>query len=170
MIAEHIASILLGVTLISAFICVFFFTYGRIVERQTVAKQAEYLADALTDDISLLLLPETAKKLSDEIKQIDLSELKSEDEKVEENNRKIMTTALIVVGCAVVVGISACVWMSVHFEFSFKKILIFNLAALFFVGLTEFLFLTFIVKNYISADPNVVYASILENMMSEQKK
>ena len=140
MIAEHFASILLGVTLISAFICVFFFTYGRVVERQTVAKQAEYLADALTDNISLFLPHGTAERLSDNIKTIDLSELKSEDKKVEENNKKIMTTALIVVGGAVVVGISVCVWMSVHFGFSFKKILIFNLAALFFVGLTEFLF------------------------------
>lgn len=165
MIVEHIASIILGVSFISAFICIFFFTYGAYAEKQTVKMQAEYLANALADDVSLFVSQSVAQKIKEYVDESEDSEsFKEADEKVYENNKKIMTTTMIVVGVCVFISILLCVWLSIQFKFNIKHVILFNFAVLACVGVTGFLFLTFIAQRYIIADPNMVYNVIYRTM------
>ena len=161
--AEYIANIILHVVLISVFIGVFFFTYATFIEERIVVSQVNYLIDDFADEIEVL--PKTYKTvLNTVISNIDKPDMSVQDAQVKENNKALLNKVIIILSVSLVIGISSVYYLSRNYDFSFKELLYKNLIGLVFVGLTEFVFLTFIATSFRSADPNYVKRKILETL------
>lgn len=168
---ETIATIILNVVLISTFIGIFFFTYAAKVEEEIVIDQVNIIVDDFTGDISSLVSPETlrlskpfilnALTLSPE----QISKLSVNDAASADHNKKLKIKAAIALGIILIVGLAGVFYIwSKNKDFDLKKLFIANGIILFFVGLTEFAFLTVIAKNYRTADSNFVKKVIVENI------
>ena len=62
-----LTQIILNVTLISVFIGVFFFTYGKYVEKKIINEQTAYIAESLAKDIGFYLPKETKEQVKSNI-------------------------------------------------------------------------------------------------------
>jgi hypothetical protein len=154
---EFVAEIIMNIVLFSIFIIVFFFTYAVHVEKLIIKDNVSFIVDDLTSNVNLLSKSQTdeIKKMLKNIPQASLEK----DELVKENNKKLFTKVMIICSIFVTIGISL---LGALFYFCKDKMCKFNIAevatksliAVFFIALTEFIFVTFFVRKYISANPN----------------
>jgi hypothetical protein len=160
---KEIANIILHVVFISTFIAIFFFTYAAKVEEEIVKLQVQYLVDDLTTNA--FLLPDHIKKsIKIKLDNITLPDLQSADNAVKEQNKKLMDHAIKIMLVFSVFGLLSAYYMSSVYDFSFIELLKENALAIVFVALTEYLFLNYVVKNYISADPHYVKRTFLNEL------
>lgn len=145
-------NILSSVLLISVFIVIFFFTYASRIEKNIVIKQTNQLANNLFNDIAFL----KDKSFKKFIMNLNAGDLSKEDQKVKEQNKKLLYTASLYVGCASIIIILISGFMIWFYQLNWKLLFLLNIITLICVALTEFFFLTFIAQNYISFDPNYV--------------
>lgn len=168
MIASTIANVVLHVILIASFIVMFFFTYGSKVEGEIVKKQCTAIVDDIMADVGVFL-PANVQIPTSGLTAPDMTEL---DEKVAVANRELMQRTLRLMSIVFVVGFVIIVSMSIAFKFSLKDLLVHNAITLLFVALTEFVFLTFFAKNYITIDASFIkYKALvsLKNALSKQQ-
>ena len=161
--AEDIINIIMHVVLISSFIAVFFFTYGSQIEQEIVQSQAENIVKVFTEDISLII-PNSTKPiikagLQERLKSPDFSK---EDKEVEDHNKELLINATKIIVMFAVVGITVILVLASIYNVELTDIVTRNIIILAFVGLTEYLFATYIIKNYITADPNFVKLSLVK--------
>ena len=162
---QGVSNIVLHVTLIVAFISIFFFTYGSYIEKKVVDNQMEILVENFTADIDIF--PDNVRDLmSNTIQNIELPDMKKEDEAVKTSNTKLKKRAFTFIGTLTVVGILTMLilWVASGRKFSLKSIIMENVGLLIVVGLTEFMFTTFVLKNYRSADPNIIKKQVVDNL------
>lgn len=165
MLTKHIAHVLCGMSLVSIFIVVFFFTYAAKIEQQIVEERCTEIVDDLTSVVAQL--PQDYKNMiSAEISPylVVPPSLAAEDSIVEAQNKALLKKAAIFVSIFVVITFSIIFIMSRVFGFSFLEILKGNFLVLLFVALTEFVFLTFFAKNYITIDANFVKQKIVQSI------
>lgn len=164
-------TIAMQVSLIFAFLTIFFFTYVSSVEKEEFGKQMDLIVDNImedvNDDIHNLIFNQTILSKDDIFIVvngiIDVSEEKvnmsskqavediiSQNNEVKKNAIKSLST---VMGIVVLVSI---ILLILGFCLPILKNLREALISVFFVALTELTFLTFITKRFISADPNRV--------------
>jgi hypothetical protein len=155
---HQITNIILNVKLISTFIGIFFFTYGKRIEENIVKNQSELLATYLAKDLSTFIDKDTAQKLTSNISIPDMSDA---DKQVEEQNASLQQDAFKTLAMVSVGGILLSLIISKYYKINFSNILRTNIIILFFVALTEYIFLTFVGQNFISLDPNFVRRKIL---------
>lgn len=157
---RQICQIILNVTIISSFIGVFFFTYAATVEKEILEDQSKYIAETMANKVKIFLPEDVKQEIVNDLEEPDLSK---EDKDAEESNKELRNKALIVLGVLFIVGILATIIVSkignVGFHIVKEAIII-----LFFVGLTEFLFLNIITRNYKVADPNFVTKQMLKSV------
>ncbi len=164
-IAIDIVYIIVQITLVISFLVLFYFLYVTKVERDEFKKQIDLLTTSFTKDMSasdfITLL--SKDKLSEEDLTVVLYgiidaaqekvtlDAKSAIDSINASNAKLRKMSYIIVG--VLAGVLLVLILS---AFCVPIFSIYKEAAIivFFVGLTEFIFLTIISKNYISADPN----------------
>lgn len=156
------ANLLLSVLFISLFICIFFFTYASRVERQIVIDQTNQIVDQFTDTIHEVT-PQN-ELLSDFVSKLDPGDLSTEDEKVAQQNRALLQQATLWIGIFVVVLVILSAGIVWYWKLDWKKLLWTNLIILFCVALTEFFFLGFIARNYISFDPNYIKFVVVSHL------
>lgn len=155
---EQITTVILNVTFIAAFIAVFFFTYGKIIEENVVKKQSIFIADNLAKDLSTFIDKQTA---SDIISKLSIPNMEAADKKAKEINENLQKDATKIVIWGTIIGLVIAFLVSNYYNLEFFKLLKNNLIILFFVGITYYLFLTYFGQNFISADPNFVRVKIL---------
>jgi hypothetical protein len=158
MYPSQIANIILNITFIATFIGLFFFTYGKNVEEYVVKSQSEFIAETISKDIAPFLSKDTALKLTQNITVPNMSE---EDKHVEQQNNTLQAYAFKILSVLFISGLLITWLISKSYNLNFLTIIKNNLIILFFVGLTEYLFLTYIGQNILSADPNFVRYKIL---------
>jgi len=160
-------SILINVILATSFIGIFFFTYGAKVEEDIAKAQANYIVDAMMDDVDLL--PEN--KLNDiksSLQNMTPPDLSKEDNEVEEINKKLLVKALTVIGIIFIVGMATAYYLcQIGEKVNFIEVLKSGLIVLTFIGLTEFSFLTFFASKFISADPNFVKQTFINKIIDK---
>ncbi|ARF09485.1 hypothetical protein Indivirus_1_108 [Indivirus ILV1] len=161
--SENIANIILHIIILATFIIIFFFTYGSYLEGKIVKQQMEYITDDLVGDIKVVA-PELAVGLKKSLETLPKLNLDEADKVVEENNSKLRTKSLLIIGAVILVGIGIVYGMSRYFNFPLKDIIIVNIVSLIVVGLTYFIFSTFFIAYYRSADPSFVKKKILESL------
>ena len=179
MVYELISKVLINVLFISAFISIFFFTYGTIIEKNVIINQMRVISNNIMQYVELsgnklntelynynnkLLSPENMKKIS------------ANDEKALSGNKKIVK---LVKKCILIFSVSVLIIIILFFiiskstdkdkddenKFSFSKILeilIESLIILIFIGLTEFSFLIFFGAKYISIDTNEIKLHVVK--------
>lgn len=157
----QIPNIVMNVTLITTFIGIFFFTYGKIIEQNVVQTQSEQIADYLAKDISTFIDKNTAKKIA---AQLTLPDMTKEDKHVEEQNKKLQDYAFNILILVAISGLLFTIIYAKYYHLNIITILKTNLTILFFVALTEYIFLTYIGQNFISLDPNFVRTKILQSL------
>lgn len=156
---EDVTSVVLNVTFISAFIAVFFFTYGKIIEENVVKNQSKFIADTFAKDLSVFVDKPTALLITSQLSSPDMDDA---DKKAKAFNNQLQSKATYVVLVAFIIGLTIAIAISSHYELDFFKILKSNIVILIFVGITYYLFLTYFGQNFISADPNFVRLHILD--------
>lgn len=163
-ISHQIVNIILSVTLIATFIGVFFFTYGKTVEENVVKTQSEFIATSLANDVSMFIGPEQAKFIS---KQITAPDMSQQDAEVSASNAALQKHAYTILAIAGIIGLLVSYGISRMYDMDFGSLLKSNLIILAGVAMTEYVFLTYIGQNFISADPNFVRYKILSVLKSK---
>ena len=163
-----IANTLLNVMLFAIFIAVFFFTYAAQIEKKIVGDQMSYIAQSMVSDAALLPAP-IVNALKSSMKVNDTQSMQQADADASESNKQLIksTAIKIAIGC-VIVGI-LIVFLVRGDEKENKEILkmiIQALIALAGIGVTEFLFLRYLVRYYRAGDPNFVKLQIAHNLQN----
>jgi len=154
----QISNIILNVTLISTFIGIFFFTYGKKIEENVVKSQSELVASYLAKDISTFIDKDTAQKITSSLPPPDMTK---QDQEVEENNKQLQSQAFNTLLIVLIGGLLLTIIIAKYYNLNLTDILQTNLTILAFVAITEYVFLTYIGQNFISLDPNFVRHKIL---------
>jgi uncharacterized membrane protein YraQ (UPF0718 family) len=162
---RDIANIILHVTLISAFIGIFFFTYASKVEEQIVKDQVNYIVKDFIGDSKNLLGPES-EAIKQMLNNIQAPDLEEEDKMVKEQNSKLFSHAMKILVVGVLIGCCTVYWMSTKYDFDLMELIKVNLILLAFVALTEYVFLTYFGASFRSGDPNVVKKIILDSFVA----
>lgn len=163
MLPSEIATIILQVVLIATFIGVFFFTYASKIEKEIVEDQMDYIVKDIVNNIKIFIPENKRKDVSDFIKNMTIPDMKREDKLVDDMNKGLLNKAVIVLSILVIVGVIAVYIMSIKYNFTLMPIIKESLIVLAFVGLTEFVFLRYIGKNYRSGDPNIVKYELINS-------
>jgi hypothetical protein len=161
-------NITLHIITIAVFIVIIFFTYGSYLEEKTIEKQMDYVTDDLIGNIKVLA-PDLSLVLKQKLSNIKPPDMRAADQAVQEHNNTIKTNTSITIGVSALFFILFVGLMIWYYELDGGKILLHNLLALIVVGLTYFMFSSFIVYNYRSAEPNMVKRSILETLKDFSK-
>ena len=159
-------NIIISIALSSSFIAFFFFTYAKDVERLIVVKNVKYVINDVLGN-KTQLIPDIGKDIiANKISQTKLPDMTEEDERVKEGNNKLLDASMklyskILIGAAIISIIIAYIY-----KFNFSEILLENFILLGAVAFTEYLFLTYIIANYISADPNKLKTKVISKLFS----
>jgi hypothetical protein len=160
---EEIASIMMNVLFVGAFLGIFFFTHVASVEHDIVIDQVDYIVADLTSDLKLL--PQSTRdSLKQQLNSMQKPDLADADAKVTESNSKVMKKAVTVIVITLIIGLLIIFGMSRAYDFNIVDVLKQNAIILAFIALTEFTFLTFFASKFISADPNFVKLTILNKL------
>jgi len=161
---QYFINIFLNVIFISIFIGIFFFTYGKTVEEHIIINQTQFIADELSKDISLFIDKPTAKIITDHITIPDETQL---DNSINTQNSIIQRNAFHILLAILIFGMSTIFFISSFYNINLFPLIKHNLIILFFVGLTEYFFLTYITQNFILVDPNHVRYTILTSLKQQ---
>jgi hypothetical protein len=166
---NFILTVLIQVLCVFTFLTVFFFTYASKKEGEIVKSQVDFLTkDFLGTNIQLL--PEDTKKvLLSKVNEIEADT--SMNAKINKSNQEIKdkTYKLLAVAASVISFITLLSYLLKNKVSFFKDINLMSIfketaIILFFVAITEFIFLEYFAARYISVQPNLVKAKILRNL------
>jgi hypothetical protein len=160
----QISNIVINVTMISTFIGIFFFTYGKTIEQNVVKQQSELVANYLAKDLSTFIDKNTAQKLASLLSPPDMS---NADKQAQLKNAELQNTAFNILILVAISGLLFTIILAKYYTLNLQSLLKTNLIILLFIALTEYLFFTYIGQNFISLDPNFVRVKILQAL---QKK
>jgi hypothetical protein len=168
--------IIFQVTLIAIFLTVFFFTYVSNVEKEEFKKQLDLIVDDLLSDQDIRsIIPqnlsqtqkdnlaivisgslEAAKTKSTINQQNAINDVINNNSKVKSSTYKkiFYVLIIIIILCIIVLLLGYC--LPVMYQIKEATIVVF------FVALTELMFLEIIAKNYISANPNKIKAEVAQ--------
>lgn len=166
--------ILLQVLFIFIFLTIFFFTYVHSIEKETFKTQMNIVVDDLALDMNIRpLVPKGQEDIATILlsESLDLARKNAEkssasdDQKINDQNRHIRNKAFLWVGIAtsVLLVIALGLYFTGHrvsFQIHIKEALI----VVFFVAITELIFLTVITKKYWSVDPSQIRQKLGNDM------
>lgn len=172
------AIFLINILLVSVFaaiyIGIFFFSYGKLVEKEVVINNVNYLINDLKKDLKLLpknITTVLSNYIGDNSPNIDTPDMVEKDKKVAISNDMLfnkvinVSTILLVVTFIIVYYLSTSVNLSSDeiYELIIKSVLLLGC-----IALVEFLFLELVIKNYYSVDPNNIKRHIVDKIKSLQ--
>lgn len=174
--SQFLCNLIIQVTLIFIFLTGFFFTYAKDKEKDVVVNNVDKLLESVIGETTLKLIPKDVKDtLKTNISNLEETSdaVKQQDKDVEKNNNQVLSKTvnlLIKVAIFSAVIVLICFYMSKKTDIGFfkhldlKKIIIEALVILFFVGLTEFVFLTYFAADFISIEPNLIKYTFLKEI------
>lgn len=151
---KFIANILLAAAFAATFLCVFFFTYTKNVERSITINNV----DTVIDDIFgfLSLCPQPIKiLLKENISKIKIN-MDEQDKAAELQNKNLLKLTAMILIPYLIVSLTVAYFLVKNEDNNFVKTICGNLYLLCGIILVEFVFLKYIASFYISADPNYV--------------
>lgn len=182
-IFTNVSSVVVQVSLAFSFLVLFYFFYVVQVESWEFKDQIDFIVDDFVTEAkqSGLIPPATDEKdllvLDGAIeiaKQKTVDDFKAEVQQIKSDNARLRQRYMTI--CGVVVGLMVAGLLVLHYFFSCSSALGIvkeTLVILLFTGLTEFLFLNFVSKRYIAADPNKikgVLGASIQQWLKENKK
>ena len=167
MFANHAANIIMSTALISVFLGIFFFTYAASVERKIVESRTTEIINEITN-VAKTNIPEKQKLIIQKEILPHLvvpKSLEEEDAKVALNNKNLLISSIKAISAIVLFCILILVALKYFYKVPLLELLKENLITLFFIALTEFIFLTYFAQNYITIDANFVKEKVLESLI-----
>jgi len=158
---EILISSLMSAAFLATFICIFFFTYGKNIEKNVIINNTSFLIDDLTSSFSLLPKDITnliGNKLSN-TKSIDMSAL---DKSVAKSNNIILTKTIEVLSLFLGIVLISTYILCYFFGINYEVLIVKNLMLLAAIGFVEYIFLTYVGQYYIAVDTNNIKANILK--------
>ncbi len=165
---DFILIVVVQVVCVFIFLTFFFFEYASKKEAEIIENQVDFITkDFLGTNIQLL--PE-------ELKQILLTKVNtlkadtSMNEKIIKSNNEIKDkTYKIIFGLSISVIGFVLICYLLSFKFPYFKMNLYHifketLIILFFVAVTEFLFLEYFAARYVSVQPNLIKSKIFKNL------
>ena len=150
---EFFFTVLIQVTLIFIFITIFFFTYAKNKEKDVVINNINLLLDSMIPNDLVAILPTNYKKIIiDNLNSIKSN--RSDDNIVKENNKKVFRNAITIL--LIVLFLISILLFIYKKNVPLSSIFIQSFIIVFFVGLTEYIFLTFFASKFISVDPQLI--------------
>ena len=168
--ANGIANITMHVSLIALMIGIFYFTYVPVVEKQVVKREVGDVMDSIANDIHSLIPKEDLNALKPIIDQyIQAPNMRKQDAEAAAKNKALMFKAAKYLG--ILLAVSAVVVLGIWYFYGLDMtdLLITNGILLVVVGITYFTFVTFVIKNYRSTDPNFVKRAIVQTLLDFSK-
>jgi len=169
---KEATKIFMQIFFVVSFLCFFFFLYVVKVEKDQFVTQIDFVVDNIVDMVlknvdQVVPNPEYRSELGEKLKDlVDNWQVESQSFKsIQENNDALLDkTKFIVINYAVILLAVVVGLFLLHFCNNMTVHLMENLVVVFFIGLTEFLFLRIVASQYISADPNKVKYVILDTI------
>ena len=172
---NELVIIVLEVSLIATFLAVFYFTYVKDIENRIVDTQISYLINDLTDISKYVLSDSQRSTIKEKLDNIQLPDLSEDDKKVIDNNKHLEDKTVFYMSIILCIGFTIFISYYLYrgkqnrseevFQDFVKAFII-----LICVGLTEYLFLNLIVKNYRSVKVNYIKYKFLENINNFSNK
>lgn len=162
---ETLANIILHVVLIATFVTIFFFTWGAKLEKQVMESQMDYICRDFASNIRILS-PNAADAIKLQLSKLPIPNLEEEDKAAAAANKKLMQHTTIIVVTAFILGLVAVIGLGFAFKLPAKQIILANLVSLVAVALTYFVFSTYFVTAYKSADPNFVKLQVIKALFT----
>ena len=157
-----IINIALSVAFAASFIGFFFFTYAKNIERQIVINNVEFTINDLFDNI-VSILPESLKGIiKEQISSIKLADMTKVDKEVAVQNHELLLSSAKVLGGLLIVVLIGTYWLASMYELNYHEIISQSILLLCCIAFVEYVFLTFIIQKYISANPNIVKYNLVK--------
>ena len=168
-------SVLIQVTCVFIFLTIFYFTYATTKEADIAKSNTTFMINDLFG-INANILPESFKKiLLSKVNSINPNDpsIVKQDAGIDTNNEAVKKKAynvLKIVSGTVIILVIISLNLSKKGTIPFFRnlklgsILKETFIILFFVALTEYMFLTYIISKWISIDPNVIKAHLFDNL------
>ena len=166
--SKDAADILMSILFISAFICIFYFTYALRVEHEILDSQIDYIVKDALDNLSLLP-KEYTEKLKMKVRTITPPNMDAADNAVKEHNSKILKQVIVIILTGLIIGFLIIYFLAKKYKFGLYDMAKKNLVILVFIGLTEFAFLEIFARKYKSADPNFVKYTVIDKLYNDVK-
>lgn len=160
--STDIATIIAQVMLIAIFITVFFFTYGSYLEQKVIKDQMDYIVNDSIGDIKIIA-PEIISMVKGPVSRLQAPDMKDADEAASENNSKLKTKTYIIVAVVTIILFSIISLIIWKYNINLKNFAISNGVVILAVAITYFIFSTFVIATFKSADPNTVKKAVLES-------
>jgi len=171
---KSIITILLQILLTSTFICVYYFTVGLSIEKKIINNQIEYLVDQLMSN--LLYIPSDVAPLLEKSKtaNVKASEIKENNKAVVDKLKKTLIIFIVVVLSIIILVLRRMKWIGLVWKIPFVQVqdkelyhLLFENALTFgVVGITYVAVTYFATINYLSADPNYVKHTVIQEILN----
>jgi magnesium-transporting ATPase (P-type) len=171
--AHGVSNILLAVCLMAVFVSIFFFTYGSYMEKKIVNNQTKFLVDTLASETKPIILSSkhSSDAVNNAIANIKAPDMTEQDTQAKESNQNLVKESVIVISIvtAVIMTVIFSLWYMSNKDagffkkFDIKEVFIHNSIIILAVAVTEFLFTTLVIGNYISVDPNNTVKRVIEN-------
>lgn len=164
-ITKIFIQVVINILLISLFLAVFYFTYVKNIESTIFKNNIKYLCDDITSTIKLSG-PDIYSSIATQINNVKLPDLTKENEKTIAKNNDVLKSAIYanIMFSIVIIILVYTVYYYSDKSFSFKNILTQNFIILFFIGLTEMLYLNYFASEYISVDPNKIKLAVVNKI------
>ena len=160
--SKNVSSVVLQVTLIIIFISVFFMTYTTVIEKEIVIHEIDILVAEFFGDLKTALNPTQLSLFRSFLSDIEPPDMSEADSLTAANNSVLIKNTIIVMIIVGIVGFLITGYIVVKYKVDVSEIskdAIFGLLA---VCIVEYLFLRFLVRNYVSLDPNLIKLHIVE--------
>lgn len=173
-----IPSVLVMLAFYTTFVALFFFTYGKYVEKQVVQANVRLLVNDLVDNVAFFgseVSPGHMAELHKALVHMQLPDTSASDKQVADDNKKLVkqTFKVILGGAAIALVMAVLFWYFIVKQdwkvFGFD-IVTKSLLLLLVVAITELAYFTLITKNYRSIDPNKAKKAIVDSIIAEIKK
>ena len=163
---DMIANIILAAAFAATFLCIFFFTYTKNVERTITTKNVDIVIDELFGFLSICPAP-VKIILKEKLSKIKI-EMKEQDDAVENSNKHLLKLTAMVITPYLIISLIIAFFLIRNENNIFVKTICSNLYLLCGIILVQYVFLKYIASSYISADPNYVKYKFLDMLKSHE--
>ncbi|ATZ81029.1 hypothetical protein BMW23_0984 [Bodo saltans virus] len=157
--AKKYLNMAMTVIFVATFLAIFYFTYACDVEKDVVEEQMNFLVDDFTSQ-AYLINNKTKLDIVNKLNNVNI-DLSAVDNEVDVENDAVKKKAMIAIGLFNIIGLYTIYYYCNQYNIDFMHLVKDNLIIIFFVAMTEFVFLNLFVRKFISIDPNLIKLNIL---------
>lgn len=163
--AHDIAYIVLSFVLIATFISIFFFTYVSHVEETMVKDQINTVVGNFVNSSNLVLSESEKETIGNAIlNNISVPDMSGDDRDAENTNKSLLKKSILIFSVMGGIGMVIVLILWRIYKFSLTTVLKYAFSMLVVIALTELIFVTLVIKNYVLIDQNYLYYLILNNL------